>query len=651
MILKQFKNFIISICSIFLLGGCFPSSTLELFLQDDVKIVNDFINSKCIDATMSIYLGSSHDSDVELYADDEVISIRYKEIRSDKNRIVNKAYTPTKSYLEGDGYKVVTNVDNSDYFTNSNYYNLKEHYRNLSLDVKTKELKFDIDLVTMSNTVIGGFAFEGINYLKLYYSLGYDNLHCQVYFNESRVRNISFIYRDIDKETSKLKAEYIVSILVENYGKDMPKKNFDSTGYLEVDGDTYYLVSEDVASYMKGQETFYLEPTKSDSVYMHYVPEGEIIAKFILKNKVTIDIKFDDLVYDTVTGKYYYPFAGKRFNIAFNILTEPLIEKVGTKNFELYLKDDFLYLSDYEDDRYLIETRRGVQIIDINTLNIVKTISVTGTLTNILRHDNVYHILSIVEEIKPDYGYPSYKGKIYVVDATSLELTSEIDVDACPYYSVVDNRGDIIFTSRYRSQDDYWVIYHYHMSTGEVTHIISRYIEVASYLDYKKDQDLLISNNTEAVGGVLPTLFEYVDGEFIEKKDYPKTQYPITPYGKIYAKYYNYILGLNSNNQYLLVDIKNWLDPIAYQFLYASKANDVLFFFMEKEAISSVNSPLHKGETYFTLTRDTPTEKTVNREVIYFKGDVRNYSFGFMKEGSLYLYQKATQMFDIYPLN
>ncbi|MBO6262108.1 MAG: hypothetical protein J6N95_05820 [Bacilli bacterium] len=611
----------------------------ELNYKSAYKEVETFFNSPNNDFTMRIVSGTTTTSLMSFYSDSEMV-MSYPYNRPSLKEISTK----DKSILDGDGYKVYIDKDNSTLFNNESI-DIAKYFKSSSYSKEDQTFSFTLNLKEASSKT-DLFDSETLDELVKEMSFDLENVDFLVNFYEKRITTLSMVF---DSYIQKLLGVFMplrIVYAVNGYGDVFTKRTIDVNSYLRVDQKTYDFVEKDFAyvlEYGKGYEA--RSNVYSNDYFVNSIPDNRVMAYLEGPNSsFDIEILGKDGTYDKETGKFNYSYAGKSYSIKINMIETKTATKQGTVAYDkIETKSKLPHAYDLDNDRYIFSADNKVTILEISTLNVLKQFDVEGDVNKILVHDGVYHITTTT--LAPSTGYHTEsdnRGIIYVIDKTSLEVIDKINMNTAPDYTAIDKRGDIIVCPG-RGQ---WVplyIYHPTTKTAEIFAGLEHFFYHGSYLVYDKEQDMLITNNTQITSGINPNFFIYKDGQYVPDTSRNGKVDKGPSFATVYLDYNGYIVS----NSHYLVNVKNWEKPSCEEYIniQSSSYDSRMISFPGEDNIYIVASD---GQCYsFIIKVDTNTGE---RTTYCATESLYDSEFGLFKDDKIYLYSNTNKSFTIVEL-
>ena len=604
------------------------------------KEVETFFNSPNNNFILKLQTAGTYTSLMSFYSDDEKI------IQSTFNSAdIKEITTKDKSVLYGDGFKVYIEKDNTALFNNEQI-DISQYFKRSSFKSYVNTFEFTMNLKEAS-TKTGLLDSEALDELDDTFLIDLENVDFLAEFNSGKLTTLSMVF---DKYTEALYGVPInlrIIYSVGSYGDNLRKRTISLDDYLKVDQATYDIIEKDFAykiEYGYGY-SFYSNLSYSD-YFINEVPEDEVVAYLSSPvNREEIEIKFKDLVLDEETGKYTYYFAGKTFTMDIKIINGKIVTKKDTTPFDkIAVSEGDKRTFDLDNDRILINVNNKIQVFEISTLEVIKEYDIEGQVNEILVHDDVYHITTVTETPSSGY-YNDYdnRGIIYVIDRTSLEVIDTIHMETSPDYTVVDKRGDIIVCPG-RGQS--CPIYIYHPTTKTTEHLCDYeyYFYHGSYLVYDKEKDMLVVNNTCISSGIDPEFFFYQNGQYVHDKE-RKVFCDIGPSYAVVSLYYN---GYFVSQSDYLVNVKSWFEPVCKKYIDGVLSNSFArcMSFPGDNNIYIMREDRNKNA--FFVKVDTESGDTS----LYFTDEkAENFTFGFVKDHLVHLYDKTNNSLVTFEIN
>lgn len=597
-----------------------------------VEEFNNLINSNRVDIEAELNLVGTKIPLFNLYQDEEKSVVTYTK-RPDV-KIIN---TKECSVIEGDDIKAKLVVDNSGEFIHEDI-NINNYIE--SVKTGNNDLKCVLDLKNLSR-YSNFFVSSDLDSFLNRYGIAIDKADTTVTFENNKVKTIS-LYLD---DSVGLSLIYNLN----GYGDTLEIKTVDVSNYQIVDAETFELAATHVVSYAQTGEGFTAEARRNSSGYRaQYIvieEEKQVIVGDLKLDSIGFSkpIYLEDTVYNGKDKTATYNLAGKDF--VFNCDFVPVYPKnnVGTVNFnDIEYQPSYgnTIAHDYADNRVLLYSNKVVSVLDINSLSIIKQFEFREEVRNILVHDNVYHIMTATKASNNG----GYTGKIYVIDKMFLKADEIIDLNFYPYYTAIDKRGDIIIVPGENVMLNVQLYKKATKTVEEIEYQNGHRVSAYSYLSYDKEKDQFVTNDTTSTGAVWPIIYVYSNGKYVEKEiAHPTGKY--TDYGPIYFSYRNYIIA-----NVKLVDVSDWENPLAYEIFDSIYSSQYSFSFNDGDTIYSVTGDFQK-QNIIVAKIDIDENGGFNEKVFSFKESVTNVSFGFAKDGIVYLFDNAAKVFYKYNLN
>lgn len=598
-------------------------NSVDAFNYDDAyKEINAFFNTQNSDFLIQLQSNSSSLPLLRVYSDDEkIMTSPYR--CPDLLEIT----TRDKSILSGDGYKAYIEKDNSAIFINE-YVDISRYIKRAVFFPISKTFRFTMNLKeAIARTNL--FDSEVLQQLGDELYIDYENVDFLAEFNKDKVSTLSMVF---DKYTDALYGTTIplrIVYSISGYGDDFEKRKFSLDEYVKVNQETYSFVEKDFSyrvDYGEGY-TFYSFMTSSQ-YYLHNLQDDTLVGRLCAPvSDDVIDIYFKDVVYDHERKSYIYSIAGKRYGFSVLVIDGKSIDRKDEIPFDgTDIVNDDNITFDADNSRLLYYRNGKLKVFNTSTLSVVKEFDIEGTLNKMLVHDEVYHITTLTETAPNSYSQ-TYCGLIYVIDKASLEVTDVINVNTSPYYTVIDKRGDIIFS---RGDGSFGPAYIYHPATGIMEYLAGyEYIcYPRCFIDYDEEKDMIIANDTIISSGIKPYLFVYSHDQYVL---YERIELENGPSFSTVNLYYNGYFISSSN---YLVNVKDWEHPTAELYVDTNLFYGMNFImFLGNDNIYVVRED--RDGSIFFVKIDTNT----GDRYLYFTNERRNqYSFGFANGELIYLY-------------
>ncbi len=638
-----FVPLLLSSCSTNNLSSCSENNPLAKKAKD----VKELFMTSNIDFSTKINNGFAEKDLVSVYSDNEKIIETANE-----DPLIIKTYTPTLSYLDGDGFKVRANSSHSFVFTNS-----KEtiHIDDFAANEKSDD-SFDfsvpyIDVQKCQTALTYEINRHFSKYLK---DIEVEKLLFTVTFDENRIKRLELI---LDEEIKKIdfRQTYLRYIFkINSYGSNLDKQSMiDTSGFLDVTIDEYNIVAKDLDCVINNHQgfTFY---RITDAKYKSELSPDDLVGRLSLLVDEEYDVKLylKDITYHEDTGLCSYVYIGKEFVFELNVLNSYALEKTGELTANLEIQSDATIFSDVDNDCLLAESNGALKILSLSSLNVLKTLSFEGDIVNIVNYDDFYHVMTVTQTAGPDsYKDTACYGYIYTVSKTSLEIIDSLYLNTYPYNTAVDKRGDIIIVPGYGQHVPLY-IYHSQADSFEVLYdsFFSQAYE-GDYIEYDEEEDKIILNHTRLSGGVYPMFLYYIDDHY----DYPKSCNTEihTDFGDVLLKLDNYLICMSSYYQSCsLADVHDWKNPTKKYVCNDFEHRP----FNAKFAFRNQNSAFVAG--YYKYEYGSAKGYAVSRldfgasgikESFYeIPGETSNYVFGLSRNNQIYLYDYSVDSFSIF---
>ena len=602
--------------------------------------IETFFSSPNNDFIVKLNTAGSFASLMSFYSDDEKI------IRSTYNNAdLKEITTKDKSVLYGDGFKVYIEKDNSSLFNNKQI-NIKQYFKKSSFRSYSKTFEFTMNLKEAS-TKTGLLDSDALDELNNEFLIDLENVDFLVEFNSGRISNLSMMFDKYSEQLFGIPVQLRIVYSVTSYGDNLRKRTISLDDYLKVDQATYDIVEKDFAYKIEYGYGYGFSSNLSYSDYfINEVPENAVVAYLDAPTiEDDIEILYKDLVFDKGTGKYTYSFAGKSFTMDIKIIDGKIVERKEEIPFDkISVNEGDKVTHDLDNNRVLITATNKIQVFDVSTVEVIKEHDIEGQVNQILVHDDVYHVTTVTETPSSGY-YNDYdnRGLIYVINKTSLEVIDTIHIDTAPDYTVVDKRGDIIVCPG-RGQS--CPIYIYHPATKTTEHLCNYdyYFYHGSYLEYDKEKDMIIVNNTCVSSGIDPEFFVYQNGQYVHDKDHKV----ICEKGPSYATVGLYYNGYFVSQSDYIVNVKNWFEPVCTKYIDEALSNSWtrVIAFPGNGNIYIIREDRNKNA--FIVKVDTESGDIST----YFTSEkAENFAFAFVKDNLAYLYNKTSKSLVIFDLN
>ena len=613
--------------------------------QANLNELNKFFNAQKLEMSISLTTSGTTVPLVNLYGDDEIVVQSY-----DGDYPATITMTKTATYLEGDDIKAFAKQNNADAFTTVDFNYLQ--FVSLTGENETKtSIDFNLNIKELAkySNVLGGDELEEV---FAQYGGGLDSVASKATFENGKVKTMSLNLGSIEA-TSSASVDVTVNYDVKGYNDTLTKRTFDSAGYVELDERLFGLASLDITYYTQtgyGLATSIVSNSSSSYRKTEIVVNGEeriLVGHFVYNNVELDNIYFDETTYYSDSSSCVFDLGGKPYDIPIDFIPVYDENYVGVEKGD-ELDCDILYPDqyelDYDNDRVLLNINNKVNVFDINTLKVAKEIEVEGTITNILVHKDVYHITTITgrNSSANQNDDDSYYGNIYVIDKKTLQTKEVISLNTCPYNTVIDKRGNIIIVPAYGQ----WVpLYLYNPTTKAFGPIALRGNYQRDYLAYDEEKDVIITNHTALSGAVKPIL--YICN--VEKGGYEQVELPHdgnnTDYGVIEIAYKNYIIaGMD------VVDVSDWKNPKKQIVVDQHMRTEASFAFAKDNSMYYMDSSYLNGAATL-LKIDILENRRITMNVYHIKDKGAGFSFGFVKNGLIYLYDSVTKSFFKYDLD
>lgn len=604
--------------------------------------IDTFFNSPNNDFIMKLNTAGTMTSLMSFYSDEEVI------IQSTYNNAdLKEITTKDKSVLDGDGFKVYLEKDNSKLFKNEKV-DLNQYFKRSAYRSYYKTFEFTMNLKEASAKA-GILNSEALDELNKQFLIDLENVSFLVEFNTvGKISTLSMVFDEYTEKLYGVNVPLRIVYSVTSYGNDVRKRTVNLDSYLKVDQATYNIVEKDFAYKIEyGYGYGFSSNLHSYSDYfINEVPQDEVVAYLDAPSiEDDIEILFKDLVFDKETGKYTYSFAGKTFEMDIKIINGKIVTKKDTTPFDkIAVSEGDKRAFDLDNDRILINSNNKILVFNISSLEVVKEYEIEGQVNEILVHDDVYHITTVTET--PSSGYHTdydNRGIIYVIDKTSLEVIDTIHMETSPDYTVIDKRGDIIVCP---GRGQFCPIYIYHPTTKTTEHLCNYdyYFYHGSYLVYNEEKDMLIVNDTCISSGIDPEFFFYQNGQYVHDKE-RKVFCDVGPSYAVVSLYYN---GYFVSQSDYLVNVKTWFEPVCTKYIDGVLSNSFTrcMSFPGDNNIYIMRED--RNQNAFFVKVDTESGDTS----LYFTNEkAENFTFGFVKDHLVHLYDNTNKSLVTFDLN
>ena len=606
--------------------------------------VNAFLNTNRIDFTAYLI---AIEPNLEIpvyscYSDDDVI------VQTNlQNEGIQEITTRDKSYIEGDGFKVYKTINNEVLFVNE-YLDYTKYMNSIrySNDSSTLEFKIDLSKFSSSSCISYGSMFE----LSSSYNLDLSNMLFVATFANNKVSALSTAFQAYVDSLGQF-VTLVYAFVVNGYGDTFTKKEIELDGYWQVDDESFDIVKNDIERYIEFGNGYTVLPAPFYYDTNTEIIDGDtIVGRIYLSNESEdiIQIKFSDTTFDKNSFQCTYNFLGKDLTFKLNSTNLPFISESETLPFDTinHNSDDAIEF-DYDNGYVLLESDEKLVILDIDSLNVVVEFDVEGDIVNIINHDEVYHILTVTEapiEQKTKKNGDRYcKGKIYIINKGTLLLSDEpINVDTYPYYTAIDKRGDIIISPGYGSHS---TLYIYKTTQKVMEPISSTSVYCCCYIEYHEDLDMILGNET-MISGRSPYYIYYQDDEyFFDSQKYFGADRKKTGFFRMCLIYKHYYVA---DTGYMIVDFSDWDDP---KTLYCQ--NTGLNYFSKNTPICfASNDTIYILKDYndqiSALIKNSLVDDGIVTYCQFIFKSFSDYSFGFVRDGKIYLYDNTAKEFFIY---
>lgn len=596
-----------------------------------VEELANFLSASKMDVTSKLKIGAVDLPLFNFYADSEKYIYSYDSY--DGVKYIN---TANKSFIEGDGFFVYKNADNSSDFERDEF-NAANYVKKTKINKDgTLECKFDVKGFSTHSML---FDSKDLNEALGLYGVEMDEVSLKIYFEESKVKSLS-----INPSSAALNLTLIYD--VNGYGDSVQTQTIDDSKYTEVDDLYFQVIENDIDNYLECGEGYYVEPVRhSMGFHTEYYVIGQedfVVAKLRLSNNENFEssIYFNDTVYDGLTNTCTYTLCGKEFRIGCDFVPVHSKEKQDTSAFSLSYaaSNPESYEHDFENHRVLLDINDRVFVVDTINLKLLKTIQVRGDIVNIIVHKDVYHIVTLTKGAPSAYE-AACAGVIFVVDKKTLNVLEYFDVNTYPYSTAIDNRGDIIVIPGTNGNVP---IYVYHKENSNLERISIKDVRGSSYLSYDNENDLFILNDQLSSDNVKPEIYFYRDGCYALDSRIPDDLN--TSYGSIEFSYKNYIIAGTK-----IIDVSDWKYPKVEEIIDSKYAWDYSFSFADGNNIYNVTKDPSKGTV--VLVKMEINETGLRKTVYAFREVADEFSFGFVRNNLIYLFNNTNQSFYTYNLD
>lgn len=598
--------------------------------------IETFFNTPNLDFTMRLASGKKSTSLIYAYSDGEVI-LEYPYSKPDLKEITTK----DKSFLDGDGFKVYIEKDNSKLFGNGQL-KLKDYFKGHATFYNIANIfTFTLDLKELSSKT-GLFDSDALAQLnnELFFDLG--NVDFEVAFTNERINTVSMVFDEYVEAAYGVIAPLRIVYDINSYGDNFSKRTISLDDFLKVDQATYDIVEKDFAYIVdRGQGYSFRSNIDSQDYFINEIPGDTVVAYFAspIYGEENIEILFKDTIFDEQAGTITCSFAGKSYTITrrTNVIDGKVLTRKNETAFdEATITDETVRAYDSENNRFLIASDSKVLVFDISTLKVIKQISIEGDAAQILVHDNVYHITTVTDATDGGYSDDSLnKGIIYVCDRTSLEILDTIMINTAPDYTVVDKRGDIIVCP---GRGQWCPIYIYHAASKTIDRLCdyTNHFYSQSYLAYDEEKDMLIVSKTISSSSKVE-FFIYQDGNYVHDTERKATISSGPSYMVVKLFCNNYFV---SNEEYLIY-VKNWERISSRRYVERNLIyGDKLIAFAGNDRIYVIranHNHLMVISKFDTISGQLST--------YFINENANDYTFGFEKGNVIYLYNKVSKSF------
>ncbi len=601
--------------------------------------IETFFNTPNLDFTMRLASGKKSTSLIYAYSDGEVI-LEYPYSKPDLKEITTK----DKSFLDGDGFKVYIEKDNSKLFGNGQL-KLKDYFKGPATFYSFANIfTFTLDLKELS-TKTGLFDSDALEQLnnELFFDLG--NVDFEVSFTNERINTVSMVFDEYVEAAYGVIAPLRIVYDINSYGDNFSKRTISLDDFLKVDQATYDIVEKDFAYIVdRGQGYSFRSNIDSQDYFINEIPGDTVVAYFAspIYGEENIEILFKDTIFDEQAGTITCSFAGKFYTIYnVRVVDGNVAERKDEIAFDKAdIAEETVRAYDTDNNRFLIASNGKVLIFDISTLEIVKEISVQGDVIKILVHNNVYHITTLTKKHSDGLEESLNRGMIYVIDRGSMALIESININTAPGYTTVDKRGDIIIAPELGFRCH---VYIYHQASKTFSYLSNKEIDFTSgtYLTYDEDKDTLIVCDKSS--SVKPMFFAYENGKYIRDTNHSNKGFG-GPDNTIVKLFYNdYFVSIQNK----IVNVKDWENTISRSYISLNLIyGDKLITFPGDNNIYIVRT--NKNNITVIVKFDTLSGEITN----YFSNDkTNNLTFGFVKNGLIYLYDNVKKSLIVYDVN
>lgn len=612
--------------------------------QATISELTAFFNSNLYDVSIYTNTNGELSQPITIYSDQNVFisnSVEY----SDYEEIITLDY----HYLEGDGFKVYTPEDNSDLFTNEDV-NILKYMTFVCENIDLARLEFNLSVSEIPNQTSHAFLDQAKEELL---SIKSSLETVQFYINLNDYRKVSSLEFVLDRniyDTSRL------FYTINAYNEALERRTVSLDGYYLVNKLEFNHINYDIQCYLDhGEGSIYIEYNYVGNLFFNIIPEdlviGELSSNFYNNgDRLNIEILLKDIAFDRKTKKGTYYFCGKPFSVHFDYYFESIdIDLLETRPFVINYtpgvnRDHYGSIRyDTPLNRVILKTGETLSIIDTSSLQVIKEYIVEGEIVNIIIHDDVYHIMTVTQGLGSHSGYEDNicKGNIYAIDKNSLELTKLVSLDTYPYYTAIDNRGDIIVVPGYGQ----WVpIYLFHPLNNSIEIIAEKSAFEGSYIEYNKQEDMFLINDMRGNGAIRPEFYYYKNGKYVrDDGEFLSDEY--THYGQFPFTFKNYVVTKAS-----LADVSDWHNPKSTRILeivLTTKCDSTMrIVFCDENAVYYVLK--YKEKTLFYKVEIVAGE--IQKTLYTTTAQVNECSFGFARDGIVYLYdveQQALLSFDL----
>lgn len=619
------------------------SDSGKLTKKAALKMLDGFLNEQYMNMSIDLMIKGTSTRLLSVYNDEE------KVITSASNADFKEIRTKEYTYIMGEGYQCYKKEDNSSYFETPTYVDFRKHIKVTGFNSKERKLNFEIDLdeTVFNDTVL---TYDVVNELLNEYSVEYKSIPFEVYFNDSQVYSMSMLLSDMYKDTVLKDLNLKVRFVVSKYGKELERKEFKAIGFPLVDSYDYSIAEKAILDVTQGGYGVMFNSARHTKPYIGKINDDDVVGTLSMSSiSFSRNVYFKDLEYKASEDKYYVHFLGRTY------LWEqdaPIVtylaksETIAANNISHNNAETIAY--DNDNDRVLIESEGKVLVMDTNTLEVTEIV-VNGDINRIIVHDEVIHVTTVTSAPESSY-YNDYEcyGNLYVYDRKTLELKNAYrNLNCNPYYTVIDKRGNIAISPACGGGS--WMrLYHPNTGTLEVLDKVATLggdgkLESKTYLDYDEEKDTIyaIQENTS---GRSVLFFEYKNYSYTFRNTFTYKG-PLLYTGSLLFPYKNHLVceqyTYNVSDYENPVNIHADIEPNKTDFRSTKVA------FASNDKIYLLKTHYYNNDPY--ILQVTIKDNGYSKYPFLLEGENMNFTFGFVKDGSFYLFENTLKQFFVYP--